>query len=146
MMKKWLPLIIVLLVAGGGIGAYFLLKKKSSDASDTSGASPAFASEYEEEDEEEDDIDINDTDDIIEATSMTSAQKTKAKNWVKNISKNAEAGTSGWSESKLSASAQSAGITYAQQLVVSSLWQMYSTQGYITQADCKKFTTEVKSL
>ena len=145
MMKKWLPLIIVLLVAGGGIGAYFLLKKKSSDASDTSGASPASPT-FASEDEEEDDIDINDTDDIIEATSMTSAQKTKAKNWVKNISKNAEAGTSGWSESKLSASAQSAGITYAQQLVVSSLWQMYSTQGYITQADCKKFTTEVKSL
>ena len=144
-MKKWLPLIIVLLVAGGGIGAYFLLKKKSSDASDTSGASPASPT-FASEDEEEDDIDINDTDDIIEATSMTSAQKTKAKNWVKNISKNAEAGTSGWSESKLSASAQSAGITYAQQLVVSSLWQMYSTQGYITQADCKKFTTEVKSL
>ena len=145
MMKKWLPLIIVLLVAGGGVGAYFLLKKKSSDTSDTSDASPtspAFASE----EEEEDDIDINDTSDIIEATSMTSAQKTKAKNWVKNISKNAEAGTSGWSESKLSASAQSAGITYAQQLVVSSLWQMYSTQGYITQADCKKFTTEVKGL
>ena len=144
-MKKWLPLIIVLLVAGGGVGAYFLLKKKSSDTSDTSDASPtspAFASE----EEEEDDIDINDTSDIIEATSMTSAQKTKAKNWVKNISKNAEAGTSGWSESKLSASAQSAGITYAQQLVVSSLWQMYSTQGYITQADCKKFTTEVKGL
>ena len=145
MMKKWLPLIIVLLVAGGGIGAYFLLKKKSSDASDASGASPASPT-FASEDEEEDDIDINDTDDIIEATSMTSAQKTKAKNWVKNISKNAEAGTSGWSESKLSASAQSAGITYAQQLVVSSLWQMYSTQGYITQADCKKFTTEVKSL
>lgn len=145
MMKKWLPLIIVLLVAGGGIGAYFLLKKKSSDTSDTSGASPASPT-FASEDEEEDDIDINDTDDIIEATSMTSAQKTKAKNWVKNISKNAEAGTSGWSESKLSASAQSAGITYAQQLVVSSLWQMYSTQGYITQADCKKFTTEVKGL
>ncbi len=138
-----LPIIILILVLAGGVGAYFLLKKKKSeDTSDTSDASPAFASE----EEEQDDIDVNDTDDIIGATSMTSAQKTKAKNWVKNISKNAEAGTSGWSESKLSASAQSAGITYAQQLVVSSLWQMYSTQSYITQADCKKFTNEVKSL
>lgn len=140
-MKKMLPIIILILVLAGGVGAYFLLKKKKSDdTSDTSDASTAFASE------EEDDIDTDDTDDIIEATSMTSAQKTKAKNWVKNISKNAEAGTSGWSESKLSASAQSAGITYAQQLVVSSLWQMYNTQSYITQADCRKFTNEVKSL
>lgn len=139
MMKKALPLIILVLVlAGGGVGAYFYFKKKKS-VTDPVPASGVIEENY-------DDIDINDTDDIIEATSMTSAQKTKAKNWVKNIVKNAEAGTSGWSESKLNASANSAGITYEQQLVVSALWQMYSTQSYITQSDCSKFTNEVKNL
>lgn len=140
-MKKALPLIILILVlAGGGVGAYFYFKKKKSVTD------PVPASGVIEENYDDIDIDINDTDDIIEATSMTSAQKTKAKNWVKNIVKNAEAGTSGWSESKLNASANSAGITYEQQLVVSALWQMYSTQSYITQADCNKFTKEVKGL
>lgn len=141
-----LPLIILILVlAGGGVGAYFLLKKKKDSENATD--STAVAADYEEADyEEESDIDLDDTNDIIEATSMTSAQKTKAKNWSKTIIKNAEAGTSGWSESKLNASAQNSGVTFAQQVVLSSLWQMYSTQGYITQSDCNKFANEVKNL
>lgn len=141
MMKKMLPIIILILVlAGGGVGAYFYFKKKKSD---DSGAAAADTSAGMIEDY---DVDVNNTDDIIEATSMTSAQKTKAKNWVKQINTAAAAGTNGWSKSKLLASAQSTGVTYEQYVVLSALWQMYQTQGYLTKSQCESFSNEVKSL
>lgn len=141
MMKKMLPIIILILVlAGGGVGAYFYFKKKKSDDSVAAAAdtSAGMIEDY--------DVDVNNTDDIIEATSMTSAQKTKAKNWVKQINTAASAGTNGWSKSKLLASAQSTGVTYEQYVVLSALWQMYQTQGYLTKSQCESFSNEVKSL
>lgn len=146
MMKKMLPIIILILVlAGGGVGAYFYFKKKKSDdsgaAADLSAAADTSAGMIEDYD-----VDVNNTDDIIEATSMSSAQKTKAKNWVKQINTAAAAGTNGWSKSKLLASAQSTGVTYEQYVVLSALWQMYQTQGYLTKSQCESFSNEVKSL
>lgn len=143
MMKKMLPIIILILVlAGGGVGAYFYFKKKKSDGSavpsEAANPSAAVIEDY--------DVDVNNTDDIIEATSMTSAQKTKAKNWVKQINKEAAAGTNGWSKSTLLSRAQSTGVTYEQYVVLSALWQMYQTQGYITKSQCESFSNEVKNL
>ena len=142
-MKKMLPIIILILVlAGGGVGAYFYFKKKKSDGSavpsEAANPSAAVIEDY--------DVDVNNTDDIIEATSMTSAQKTKAKNWVKQINKEAAAGTNGWSKSTLLSRAQSTGVTYEQYVVLSALWQMYQTQGYITKSQCESFSNEVKNL
>jgi uncharacterized protein (UPF0333 family) len=143
MMKKMLPIIILILVlAGGGVGAYFYFKKKKSDGS----AVPSEAADPSAAVIEDYDVDVNNTDDIIEATSMTSAQKTKAKNWVKQINKEAAAGTNGWSKSTLLSRAQSTGVTYEQYVVLSALWQMYQTQGYITKSQCESFSNEVKNL
>lgn len=143
MMKKMLPIIILILVlAGGGVGAYFYFKKKKSDGS----AVPSEAADPSAAVIEDYDVDVNNTDDIIEATSMTSAQKTKAKNWVKQINKEAAAGTNGWSKSTLLSRAQSTGVTYEQYVVLSALWQMYQTQGYITKSQCESFSNEVKDL
>ena len=142
-MKKMLPIIILILVlAGGGVGAYFYFKKKKSDGS----AVPSEAADPSAAVIEDYDVDVNNTDDIIEATSMTSAQKTKAKNWVKQINKEAAAGTNGWSKSTLLSRAQSTGVTYEQYVVLSALWQMYQTQGYITKSQCESFSNEVKDL
>lgn len=142
-MKKMLPIIILILVlAGGGVGAYFYFKKKKSDGS----AVPSEAADPSAAVIEDYDVDVNNTDDIIEATSMTSAQKTKAKNWVKQINKEAAAGTNGWSKSTLLSRAQSTGVTYEQYVVLSALWQMYQTQGYITKSQCESFSNEVKNL
>lgn len=142
-MKKMLPIIILILVlAGGGVSAYFYFKKKKSDGS----AVPSEAADPSAAVIEDYDVDVNNTDDIIEATSMTSAQKTKAKNWVKQINKEAAAGTNGWSKSTLLSRAQSTGVTYEQYVVLSALWQMYQTQGYITKSQCESFSNEVKNL
>lgn len=146
MMKKMIPIIILILVlAGGGVGAYFYFKKKK-DAE----PSPVMDEDYEEAEydyeEEEVDVDLDDTDSIISETSMSSDLQTKARNWVNTINKAASNNASGWSWTKIDQSASSSGITQAQQVVVSALWQMYQTSGYITKDQCSKFSNEVKNL
>ncbi|MBR5782022.1 MAG: hypothetical protein IKY27_08610 [Bacteroidales bacterium] len=133
-MKKMLPIIILVLVlVGGGVGAYFLIRKKNEDGGgEAAPLSPASA------------LDKSDTDSIVDHLSLSSSLKTKAKKWVKEIKNAVKNGK--WNESTLKTNAQNRGVTYQQQLVISALWQMYETSGYITQSEYNKYSEEVENL
>ena len=135
-MKKMLPIIILVLVlVGGGVGAYFLIRKKNEDGGEAVSAAPISSVA---------ELDLSDTDSIVDHLSLSSSLKTKAKKWVKEIKNAVKNGK--WNESTLKTNAQNRGVTYQQQLVISALWQMYETSGYITQSEYNKYSEEVENL
>lgn len=133
-MKKMLPLLIGLLLVGAA--AYYFLKKKNvslpATIDDLGGSTSKKL------------LDLNDTDSIIDSLSLPGNLNSKAKGWVKTINKAASAGE--WDKSRLQTSAKDNGITYSQQIVLSSLWQMYATSGLITQSQYKSLEGELLSL
>ena len=133
-MKKMLPLIIGLLLAA--VAAYFFLKKKND----------VVATPTDEGTESKRFLNLNDTDSIIDSLSLSKDLNKKAKGWVKEITKAANGNIGGWSCTKLEQSASESGITYAQQLVVSSLWQMYETSKIISRDQFKIHYEELISL
>lgn len=135
-MKKMLPIIILVLVlVGGGVGAYFLIRKKNEDGGEAVSAAPISSVA---------ELDLSDTDSIVDHLSLSSSLKTKAKKWVKEIKNAVKNGK--WNESTLKTNAKNRGVTYQQQLVISALWQMYETSGYITQSEYNKYSEEVENL
>lgn len=92
------------------------------------------------------DIDLSDTDAIIEATSMSSAEKKKCKNWVAEIKRAIKQSLNGWSKTSVEAKAKDQKVTYEQYLVIAALWQMYETAGIITRNKCDEYANEVRNL
>lgn len=134
-MKKMLPLLMVLLLAGAA--AYYFMKKKNVSLPVATGGEDGKSSKF---------LDLNDTDSIIDSLSLSSSLNSKAKGWVKTINKAVGSNTGGWSRSILQDSAEERDITYSQQIVLSSLWQMYATSGYITKDQYKTLEGELLSL
>lgn len=133
-MKKMLPLLIGLLLAGAA--AYYFLKNKNvSVPVPTNGDGGTSSKKL---------LDLNDTDSIVDSLSLSGNLNTKAKGWVKTINKAVSEGK--WDKAKLQTSAKDNDITYSQQIVLSSLWQMYATSGLITQSQYKSLEGELLSL
>lgn len=136
-MKKMIPILIGIVIVAAA--AFFFLKKKSNTQAATStideGESTSNAKF----------LDINSTDSIVDNLSLSSDLKKKAKGWVKEISNKANNKSGGWDREKLENSAKDKGITYAQQLVTSALWQMYETAKVLSRDQFNTYYNELVS-
>ena len=130
-MKKKTFLYIGIALAIVAVAAFFLSKKKDSAATEAP--------------ENDNVIDLNSTDSIIDNLSLSSDLKKKAKGWVKEINKCVSKGTNKWDRKELENSAKDKGITYAQQLVTSALWQMYETAKVLTRDQFNTYYNELVS-
>lgn len=134
-MKKMLPILIGLLIVGVA-AYYFLIKKKdetlpaTTPTDDGSSGTP----------------DLHDTDSIIDSLSLSSDLNKQAKNWVRSITNAIKKGTGGWDQKKVETQASDNGITYAQQVVLSALWQMYVTAKIISVDQYRIYQDEMYSL
>lgn len=137
-MKKMIPLLLALILAA--LAVFYFLKKK-----DNTIVSPPSPSQDEEEGQ---DLYLNlyDINSIIDNLSLSSSLKLKAKSWAKHIDKECKAGSGGWSKASVEASAKERGITYAQQIVLHALYQMYSNSQVIEYAQYKIYESEVEML
>ena len=133
-MKKMIPLFIGLLIVA--CAAFFFFKKKNNST-----ASPPTIDEDATGNAKF--LDINSTDSIVDNLSLSSDLKKKAKSWVKEITNKANSNSGGWSREKLEQSAKEKGITYAQQIVTSALWQMYETSKVLSKDQFSTYYNEL---
>lgn len=134
-MKKMLPIIITLLVVAAA-AYYFLIKKKDETlpaTTPTDGGSSGIT-------------DLHDTNSIIDSLSLSSDLNKQAKNWVRSITNAIKKSTGGWDQKKVETQANDNGITYAQQVVLSALWQMYATAKIISVDQYRIYQDEMYSL
>lgn len=134
-MKKMLPIIIALLVVAAA-AYYFLIKKKDETlpaTTPTDGGSSGIT-------------DLHDTNSIIDSLSLSSDLNKQAKNWVRSITNAIKKSTGGWDQKKVETQASDNGITYAQQVVLSALWQMYVTAKIISVDQYRIYQDEIYSL
>lgn len=115
------------------VAAYnFFIKKKDIVYSPVSGDSSS-------------DLDLNDTDSIIDNTSLSAALNSRAKKWAKNIQKWA-AKEDKWSATQLRAQAAENGYTYSQQVVLTAFYQMFASESVITRAQYDALHDELDAL
>ena len=133
-MKKMIPILIGIVIVAAA--AFFFLKKKSNTTAATIDEGDTSNAKF---------LDINSTDSIVDNLSLSSDLKKKAKGWVKEISTKANSKSGGWDREKLENSAKDKGITYAQQLVTSALWQMYETAKVLTRDQFNTYYNELVS-
>lgn len=132
-MKRILPYVIVILV----VAFLYFRNKKSNTLMPLENFGGTGGSKF---------LDLNDTDSIIDSMSLSTDLNKKAKGWVKEIKKASSTGKNGWSEKALRQQALDNEITYAQQLVLSSIWQMYESAQLITREQCSAYSDELLSL
>ena len=133
-MKKVIPILIGIVIVAAA--AFFFLKKKSNTTAATIDEGDTSNAKF---------LDINSTDSIVDNLSLSSDLKKKAKGWVKEISTKANSKSGGWDREKLENSAKDKGITYAQQLVTSALWQMYETAKVLSRDQFNTYYNELVS-
>lgn len=133
-MKKMIPILIGIVIVAAA--AFFFLKKKSNTTAATIDEGDTSNAKF---------LDINSTDSIVDNLSLSSDLKKKAKGWVKEISTKANSKSGGWDREKLENSAKDKGITYAQQLVTSALWQMYETAKVLSRDQFNTYYNELVS-
>ena len=132
-MKKMILILIGIVIVAA---AFFFLKKKSNTTAATIDEGDTSNAKF---------LDINSTDSIVDNLSLSSDLKKKAKGWVKEISTKANSKSGGWDREKLENSAKDKGITYAQQLVTSALWQMYETAKVLSRDQFNTYYNELVS-
>lgn len=128
-MKKMLPLLLLLIAVGL---AYFVMKKKKTSTV----YAPTVAGEG---------LNLNDTDSIIDNTSLSADLNSRAKKWAKNIMKWA-AKEDKWSATQLRKQAAENGYTYSQQVVLSAFYQMFASESVITRAQYDALHDELDAL
>ena len=129
-----IPILIGIVIVAAA--AFFFLKKKSNTTAATIDEGDTSNAKF---------LDINSTDSIVDNLSLSSDLKKKAKGWVKEISTKANSKSGGWDREKLENSAKDKGITYAQQLVTSALWQMYETAKVLSRDQFNTYYNELVS-
>ena len=129
-----IPILIGIVIVAAA--AFFFLKKKSNTTAATIDEGDTSNAKF---------LDINSTDSIVDNLSLSSDLKKKAKGWVKEISTKANSKSGGWDREKLENSAKDKGITYAQQLVTSALWQMYETAKVLNRDQFNTYYNELVS-
>lgn len=133
-MKKTLPLLIGLLLVG--VVVYLYTKKKGNTVPSVTGG----------EIESGKILDLYSTDSIIENLSLSKEHRKKAKEMANGIIKAANNGTGGWSRAALEKKASENDITYAQQIVISSLWQLYESAKVLSKDQMSIYVNEVREL
>lgn len=133
-MKKTLPLLIGLLLVG--VVVYLYTKKKGNTVPSVTGG----------ETESGKILDLYSTDSIIENLSLSKEHRKKAKEMANGIIKAANNGTGGWSRAALEKKASENDITYAQQIVISSLWQLYESAKVLSKDQMSIYVNEVREL
>lgn len=133
-MKKTLPLLIGLLLVG--VVVYLYTKKKGNTVPPVTGG----------ETESGKILDLYSTDSIIENLSLSKEHRKKAKEMANGIIKAANNGTGGWSRAALEKKASENDITYAQQIVISSLWQLYESAKVLSKDQMSIYVDEVREL
>lgn len=134
-MKKMIPLLIGLLLAGAA--AYYFLKRKDGGVSVPSPEGGTQSSKL---------LDLHDEESIIDSLSLSGELNKKCKDMAKHITKCLNNGTNGWSRSGVEKKAKDRGVTYAQQVVIESIWQMYATSKVLSSDQRDVYIDEVETL
>lgn len=137
--KKIIIIVVVvallyLLYKNGSLDS--LLKKDTgSDSDGSSGTSNTSNSSG---------INLNDTNSIINATSMSETKRKACKSMVRYIESQIAKGE--WSKANVNKQADDNGITYEQQMVLNSIYQMWATTSSLTQKQYETYREEILDL
>lgn len=137
--KKIIIIVVVvallyLLYKNGSLDS--LLKKDTgSDSDGSSGTSNTSNSSG---------INLNDTNSIINATSMSETKRKACKSMVRHIESRIAKGE--WSKANVNEQADDNGVTYEQQMVLNSIYQMWATASSLTQKQYETYREEILDL